>query len=105
MKSFTYNDLDFTVTKAGAAWDLTYKLANGADAPVAVGLFAGLTDADAEAKAVALAKTIFPVGVKVIGPDVTHPITVGDIKYFPPDVAHPNFVHWDKDSSSFAKQL
>lgn len=98
--NFTYNDMEFTVEKAGNAWDIK----NG-NAIVAAGLFPGLADADAEAKCVALVKTIFPVGIKVVGPDVAHPLTVGDIKYFPPDVAHPNFVYWNKDSSSQPKQL
>ena len=98
MKSFTYNDMEFTVEKVGAAWDIKC-----GKAIVATGLFAGVADADAEAKAVALAKTIFPVGVKVVGPDVAHPITVGDIKYFPPAVSLPNFVYWNADSSSQPK--
>ena len=46
MKSFTYNDMQFTVEKAGNAWDIK----NGA-AIVAAGLFPGVVDADAEAKA------------------------------------------------------
>lgn len=100
MKSFTYNDMNFTVEKAGKGWDIK----NG-NAIVASGLFASVADADAEAKAVALVKTIFPVGIKIVGPDVTHPLTVGDIKYFAPDVAHPSFVYWNKDSSSDPKQL
>ena len=100
MKRFTYNDMDFTVEKVGNAWDIK----NG-KAQVAAGLFPGVADADAEAKAVALVKTIFPVGVRVVGPDTVHPITVGDIKYFPPAVNHANFVYWNKDSSSQAKKL
>ncbi len=102
MKSFTYNDMDFTVAKVGNGWDIT-NTTGGKTAVVAAGLFAGVADAEAEAKAVALVKTIFPVGVKVIGPDVTHPITVGDIKYFPPAVTLPNFVYWNADSSSQPK--
>lgn len=100
MKTFTYNDMDFTVEKVGKGWEIR----NGS-AIVASGLYAGLADADAEAKCIALAKTIFPVGIKIIGPDVGHPITVGDIKYFGPDVTHPNFIYWNKDSASQPKQL
>lgn len=100
MKKITYNDLEFVIEKAGKAWEI-----RRGEAVVATGLFAGLSDNEVEPKAVALIKTIYPVGVKVIGPDVTHPITVGDIKYYPPDVAHPNFVSWEKDSSSFPKNL
>lgn len=102
MKSFTYNDMDFTVAKVGNAWDIT-NTTGGKTAQVATGLFGGIADAEAEAKAVALVKTIFPVGVKVVGPDVTHPITVSDIKYYPPAVTLPNFVYWNADSSSQPK--
>jgi hypothetical protein len=38
------------------------------------------------------------VSVKVVGPDINHSTRVGDLKIVPPDVGHPNFVHWDKDS-------
>ena len=100
MTSFTYNDMNFTVAKVGNAWDIK----NG-NAVVAAGLFPGLSDADAEAKAVALVKTIFPVGMKAVGPDVTHPLTIGDLKIVPPDVGHPNFIYWNKDSSSQPKQV
>lgn len=104
MSSFTYNDMEFTVAKVGNAWDIT-NTTGGKPTVVAAGLFAGLSDSDAEAKGKVLVKTIFPVGVKVVGPAVANPLTVGDIKYFPPDIAHPNFVYWDKDSSSSPKQL
>jgi len=101
MKTFTYNDMVFTVAKAGQAWEI-----RKGEALVATGLYAGLSDAEAEARAVALVKTIHPVGMRVIGPDVAHPITVGDIKYYGPDVTHPNFITWEgKDSSSFPTQL
>ena len=33
-----------------------------------------------------------------------HPNTVGDLKIVGPDVAHPNFIYWDKDSMSCTKQ-
>jgi len=100
MKTFTYNDMDFTVEKVGKGWEIR----NGKTV-VASGLYAGLADAEAEAKCVALAKTIYPVGIRIIGPDVTHPVTVGDMKYFGPDVTHPNFIYWNKDSASQPKQL
>lgn len=100
MKKLFYNDLEFEIEKTGPTWEI-----RRAGTVVATGLYAGLPDAEAEVKAVALVKTMYPVGVKVVGPDVAHPITVGDIKYYPPDVAHPNFVFWEKDSPSFPKQL
>lgn len=95
MKSFTYNDKEFTVEKAGNAWDI-----KSGNALVAAGLFPGVADADAEAKAVALVKTIYPVGMKSVGPDTTHPIYFGDLKIIGPDVTHPNFIYWNKESSS-----
>ncbi|OQA33199.1 MAG: hypothetical protein BWY57_01391 [Betaproteobacteria bacterium ADurb.Bin341] len=100
MKTFTYNDMDFTVEKVGKGWEI-----RKGSTVVASGLYAGLADAEAEAKSIALAKTIYPVGIRIIGPDVTHPVTVGDIKYYGPDVTHPNFIYWNKDSASQPKQL
>jgi hypothetical protein len=70
---------------------------------VGAGLFPGLSDADAEARAIALVRTVFPVGVKTVGPDVTHPNMIGDLKIVGPDVGHPNFIYWNTDSTSFAK--
>jgi hypothetical protein len=101
MSTFKYNDTEFAVTAAGSAWDITRKLPNGGDALVGAGLFAGAAAADAQAKALALVKSIYPVGVKVVGPDVAHPNRIGDLKIVGPDVTHPNFIYWDKDSASF----
>ena len=53
----------------------------------------------------ALIKTIFPVGIKSVGPDVGHPNTIGDLKIVGPDVTHPNFIYWNKDSVSCPKEL
>lgn len=99
MKSFKYNDMDFTVAKVGNAWDIT-NTTGGKSALVAAGLFAGVPDAEAEAKGVALVKTIYPVGMKSVGPDTTHPLYFGDLKIIGPDVTHPNFIYWNKDTSS-----
>lgn len=99
MKKLQYNDIEFEIERLGNVWEIRR---NGV--PVATGLFSGLSEQEAEARAVALARTMFPVGVNIIGPDVAHPLTVGDIKYYPPDVAHPNFVTWEKDTASFPKQ-
>ena len=30
---------------------------------------------------------------------------IGDLKIVGPDVTHPNFIYWDKDSSSCPQQL
>jgi len=104
MDSFTYNDMEFAVASSGQAWDVLRKLPNGQMAVVGAGLFAAATPGDAWTRAVALVKSIYPVGLKIVGPDVAHPNMIGDLKIVGPDVAHPNFIYWDKDSSSFPKQ-
>ena len=101
MKNIFYNDMEFTVTKIGSTWDITRKLPNGDFAVVGAGLFVELPDSDAAARALALVRTIFPVGIKIFGPDVSHPNRVGDLKIVGPDVGHPNFVYWEKNSTSF----
>ena len=104
MKTFTYNDIEFSLEPAGKAWDIARKSPDGAAALVGAGLFAGESAQDAETKARSLVKSIYPVGVKSVGPDVAHPNMVGDLKIVGPNVMHPNFIYWDKDSVSFAKQ-
>lgn len=104
MDSFTYNDMEFTVAPSGQAWDVLRKLPNGATAVVGAGLFAAAAPGDARTRALSLVKSIYPVGLKIVGPDVMHPNMIGDLKIVGPDVAHPNFIYWDKDSASFPKQ-
>ena len=103
MKSFTYNDTEVSVEKAQDRWDISCRKADGNAALVAAGLFAGLAENEAEAKAKALVHTMLPVGIKIVGPDVAHPNLIGDLKLVGPDVTHPNFIYWDKDSSSFSR--
>ena len=103
MQPIRYNDMDFTVEKAGDRWDIRCTRPDGSVATAATGIFAGLPEAEAQTRALALIRTVFPVGVKSVGPDVAHPNTIGDLKIVGPDVAHPNFVHWDKDSVSCPK--
>lgn len=105
MKNFTYNDLTFSIAKSGDGWDLSYQSGAAAPALVGTGLFQGVAEGEVEAKAKALAKSIFPVGIKIVGPDVTHPTMIGDLKLVGPDVTHPNFIYWNKDSSSPPKIL
>jgi hypothetical protein len=105
MTTFTYNDAEFLVEPAGTTWDIGRKQPDGAVALVGTGLFAGLPATEACARAQALVKSIYPVGVKTVGPDVMHPNMIGDLKIVGPDVSHPNFIYWDKDSTSFPKQL
>jgi hypothetical protein len=102
MPSFVYNDAEFTISK-DVGWDIVRKSSDGKTVMIAANLFKGLPAAEAEAKAKAWVKTACPVGVKSVGPDISHAIKVGDLKIVPPDIAHPNFVYWDKDSSSFPK--
>jgi hypothetical protein len=103
MKSFTYNDMEFSVEKAQDRWDISCRKADGNTALVAAGLFAGLAEGEAEAKAKVLVRTMLPVGIRSVGPDVAHPALIGDMKLVGPDVTHPNFIYWDKDSTSFPR--
>ena len=103
MKSFTYNDMEFSVEKAQDRWDISCRKADGNTALVAAGLFAGLAEGEAEEKAKALVRTMLPVGIRSVGPDVAHPNLIGDLKLVGPDVTHPNFIYWDKDSTSFPR--
>ena len=105
MKSILYNDMQFSVEKRDDRWDITCLQPNGSSTTVGAGLFAGLQAGEAEARALVLIKTIFPVGIKSVGPDVTHPNTIGDLKIIGPDVTHPNFIYWNKDSVSCPKEL
>lgn len=103
MASFTYNDMTFTLEPREDRWDLAFTQANGVKGLAGVGLFQGLAEVDALSRAQALARTVFPVGVRSVGPDVAHPTTLGDLKLVPPDVAHPTFITWPKDSASDPK--
>jgi hypothetical protein len=105
MKPINYNDMKFTVEKRGEAWDITCTKANGVTTVAAAGLFPGATEEEAETRALKVIKTVFPVGVKSVGPDVAHPNRIGDLKIVGPDVAHPNFLYWDKDSVTPPREL
>ena len=104
MKRFTYNDMDFSVDSAGARWDISCTRADGSSALVGAGLFEGLSKDEVVDRARALVKSIFPVGIKIVGPDTSHPNLIGDLKVVGPDVTHPRFIYWYKDSSSFPKR-
>jgi hypothetical protein len=101
MTRFTYNDLAFSLTAAGEGWDLTRHASSGLQAQVGTGLFKGLSADEALARGQALIQVIYPVGIKLVGPDVAHPALVGELQIVGPNVAHPNFIHWNTDSSSF----
>jgi hypothetical protein len=103
MTTFTYNDIEFSVEQAQGRWNIRYRRPDGTPVFVAAGLFASVSGDEIEAKARELTQSIFPVGIRIVGPDVAHPNLIGDLKIVGPDVTHPNFIHWDKDSSSFPK--
>lgn len=105
MDTLNYNDMTFAVAAAGAGWDIQRLLPDGSQALVGTGLFAGAAAQEAQARALGLIKATYPVGIKVVGPDVAHPTRIGDLKIVGPDVTHPNFIYWDKDSVSCPKQL
>ena len=100
MKNFTYNDMDFSVEKAKNHWDVFYKKSDGQLACVGAALFEGVAESEVEAKARALVKAVFPVGVRSVGPDVAHPTWIGDLKIIGPDISHANFIYWDKERVS-----
>jgi hypothetical protein len=104
MQPIRYTDMDFTVEASGRSWDIRCTRTDGSGATAGTGLFPGLGEQDARSRALALIRTVFPVGVKSVGPDVGHPNTIGDLKIVGPDVAHPNFVNWEKDSVSCPKE-
>ena len=103
MQPILYNDMTFSVESGGDSWHIVSELPNGSNAIVGTGLFPGLPEDEARARALALIKTVFPVGVRSVGPDIAHPNMIGDLKIVGPDVAHPNFIYWDKDSVSCPK--
>jgi hypothetical protein len=101
MTKFFYNDAEYIIEQSG--YDIRKLMPDGSTAFVGANLFSGLASPEAEAKAQALIKSIQPVGIKVVGPDVSRPNMVGDLKIVGPDITRPNFVYWDKDSTSFSK--
>lgn len=105
MSGFIYNDQEYGLESSGAAWNLVVQRAGGKTAVVAAGVFAGEGIEAALARAQKLVRMLAPVGIRVVGPDVAHPLLVGDLKIVPPDVTHPNFIYWDKDSTSCPQQL
>ncbi|HEY3400325.1 MAG TPA: hypothetical protein VGK03_06800 [Geothrix sp.] len=105
MQSISYNDMQFSVEPRGDGWDITFTAPNGACAFAGAGLFPGLPEGEAVTRALALIKTVFPVGIKSVGPDVSHPNTIGDLKIVGPDVTHSTFIYWNKDSASCPREL
>lgn len=105
MQTIAYNDMQFTLVKRDDRWDLSYQRPDGSTALAGTGLFPGLPEGEAQARALVLIKTVFPVGIRSVGPDVNHPNTIGDLKIIGPDVTHPAFIYWNKDSVSCPREL
>ena len=103
MKRLTYNDMEFSIEEADGRWNIAFTTPDGKRSYAAAGLFEGAPESEIEALAARLIGTLFPVGIRVVGPDVAHPNLIGDLKIVGPDVAHPNFIYWDKESASFPK--
>ena len=102
MDTFTYNDIVFHLNDMGATWDLEREVPGAGRALVGAGLYPGASSAEAGLRARSLARSIFPVGVRIVGPDVDHGTRVGDLRLVMPDVSHPNFIRWEKDSVSLS---
>ena len=102
MISFVYNDIRYELQPVGSSWNVLRCEAGGRRVIVGAGLFPWKGTADACCLAEAFVQTAYPVGVKLVGPDVQHPMTVGDLRIVGPNVGHPNFIYWDKDSTSCA---
>lgn len=92
-QTMVYNRLSFTLTRTERGWDIDHPRGT-----VGTGLFPGATEAEARIKARAVIRGAFPVGVKVVGPDISRPLRFGDLRIVPPAVSRPNFVHWDKEA-------
>lgn len=102
---YRYNDTEFRLQPAGKnAWDIERLQPDGRTTLVGTHLFAGVPAEQAALRAQALVRKVCPVGVKTVGPDVAHPLRIGDLKLVGPDVNHASFVYWEQDSSSFPKQ-
>ncbi len=101
MTTFFYNDAEYIVEPAG--YNIRRVMPDGSTSFVGANLFPTLTVSEAEAKAQALVQSIQPVGIKVVGPDISRPNMIGDLKIIGPDITRPNFIYWDKDSTSFSK--
>ena len=97
LETLVYNGMSFTLAKGAKGWDIDYRK-GAAAGTLGTGLFEGAAADAARVKARAVIRGAFPVGVKVVGPDINHTTRVGDLKLVAPDVTHPNFIHWDKDS-------
>ena len=104
MSAFIYNDLEYTLVGRGASCGV-FGRRGRERATVGAGLFGGADAETALAGAQKLVRTLAPVGVRLVGPDVAHPLRFGELKIVPPDVTHPNFIYWDKDSTSCPKTV
>jgi len=89
-----YNGKRFLLSRGKRGWDI---LVDG-KGTLGAGLFEGASEEEALVRAKALIKDVHPVGIRLVGPDVTRSTRVGDLRLVPPNVTRPNFILWDKDS-------
>jgi hypothetical protein len=92
-ENWEYNGMRFTLSGGKSGYELR---AGGGWA--GANLWPGTAPEEARRKAEALARVIFPAGIKLVGPAVARAGRVGDLKIVGPDVSRPGFIYWDKDS-------
>ena len=68
-------------------------------------LFQGLPESEAAAQGPGPDPDRLPGGDPLGRAGCPHPNAIGDLKIVGPDVTHPNFIYWDKDSVSCPKDL
>ena len=66
MKSFTYNDMAFSLEQAAERWNILCQRADGKSACVATGVFADVPENEVEARALALVKAAFGELLKAV---------------------------------------
>lgn len=101
MTKFIHNDAEYVVEPLG--YNIRRVMPDGSSSYIGTNLFPGMTIEEASVKAKQVVKSVNPIGIKVVGPDVTRPNMIGDLKIIGPDISRPNFVNWEKDSISFPK--
>jgi hypothetical protein len=103
MTKMKHGGTEFVLQAEDGAWRLARCNADGSQALVGAGLFAGMAPQDAERQARVLLHWVRPSGVRLVGPDLGHPARAGDLRLIAPDVAHSNFVFWEADDASPAR--
>jgi hypothetical protein len=89
-----YNGKRFALERGAKGWNIAV-MGGGT---LGTGLFEGASEEQARAKALVIIRDVHPVGIRLVGPDVTRSTRVGDLRLVPPNVTRANFIHWDQDS-------